>query len=157
MRYLKKIAVLFCMALMLSVAFNSCKDKNGTEDSSTESTSQGGATVSEQEADNYLPTFEEFVSVDSDPSVAKMSALMRLAKWPETVKKGTIEEIVTVAVLIDKKGEPVKIQILQSANSNLNESAITAVMKYDGYTAAKKDGKPVACWLVIPIKFQLKK
>lgn len=132
MIHLKKIAVLFCVVLMMSATGAVCQDEN--ED---------------------LPEFGDFIPTEKIPEVSNVMNLMKLVKYPELAKTAGVEGIVTVGVLIGKDGKPIKTKIISSANSNLNSAAVEAIMAYRGYTPAENEGKPVACWLIVPINFKL--
>jgi protein TonB len=102
-----------------------------------------------------LPSFEDFIPVEKDPAPASLSDLMKLIVYPEIAKRTGIEGIVTVGVLVDANGKAIKTRILHSENTNLNQAAIDAIMKYDAWIPAIQNGSPVACWLTIPINFRL--
>jgi protein TonB len=64
---------------------------------------------------------------------------------------------VVVRVLIDEKGDPLRLELQQSSGfSRLDESAVTAIRaaRFKPYT---EDGKPRSVWVLIPIVFDLEK
>lgn len=112
--------------------------------------------VEVEEKIETMPEPDEFIPVEKEPQVSSLQDLMKLVVYPEVAKRAGIEGLVTVQVLISKTGKPIKAQILASENSNLNQAAIDAAMKYDGYTPAIQNDQPVNCWMILPINFQLR-
>jgi protein TonB len=75
--------------------------------------------------------------------------------YPEIARKAGLEGRLVVRVLIDKDGKPQKAQVVKSTGIEaFEESAIDAVMK-SSYSPAIQNGRPVKCWMTIPIKFSL--
>ena len=112
--------------------------------------------VKVDEAIEEDPAWDEFKPVEKEPDISSMQDLMNLVVYPESAKRVGIEGTVVVTVLITEKGTPKNIRVLSSDNSNLNNAAKSAVMKYRGYKPAIQNGSPTSCWLVIPINFKLK-
>ncbi|MES2765681.1 MAG: energy transducer TonB [Bacteroidota bacterium] len=100
------------------------------------------------------PSPDDFISVEVQPGI-DLAQIQKLAVYPDMAKRANIEGKVTVQVLIDKTGKPVKTQIMQSANTMLNEAAIKAVMSAT-YTPARQNKQPVAVWAAIPVTFKLR-
>lgn len=108
-----------------------------------------------EEVIEKLPDFDDFLAVEKEPTVSNINDLMKLVEYPEMAKRSGIEGTVTIAVLIDKSGKPVKTKILNSENANLNAAAVKGVMAYRGYTPALQNKQPTSCWLTIPVSFKL--
>jgi TonB family protein len=106
-----------------------------------------------EEIPAYTGKFEVF---EENANVSDYGALQKSVVYPENAKRAGIEGKVIIAVYIDKYGKPRKTKILDSPNMLLEEPAITAVMKYTGYTPAIQNKQPVGCWLQIPINFKLR-
>jgi TonB family protein len=65
---------------------------------------------------------------------------------------------VIVSVYIDEDGVPQTTKIIQSSgNSEIDERAEKTLMDFKDYTPAVQNGKPVGCWLVVPIQMELDK
>ena len=77
--------------------------------------------------------------------------------YPELARKASIEGVVYLDILVDKEGKVRDIQVLKGSGTNVGfeESAVQAVKQWT-FSPAIQNGKPVACWLTQPIKFQVK-
>jgi protein TonB len=100
------------------------------------------------------PSPEDFIAVEKEPGI-DLTQIQKLVVYPDMAKRAGIEGRVTVQVLIDKTGKPVKTQILQSANTLLNDAAVKAVMQAT-YVPAIQNKQPVAVWANIPVTFKLR-
>lgn len=93
----------------------------------------------------------DFVAVEKEPQFVNQVKPV----YPEIARKAGIEGRVVLRVLIDKDGKPMKAQILKNPGSDIfDEAAIASVMQ-SSYSPAIQNGKPVKCWLTVPIKFAL--
>lgn len=93
----------------------------------------------------------DFVAVEKEPQFVNQVKPV----YPEIARKAGIEGRVVLRVLIDKDGKPKKAQILKNPGSDIfDEAAIASVMQ-SSYSPAIQNGKPVKCWLTVPIKFTL--
>lgn len=79
----------------------------------------------------------------------------RAPQYPKSAKMYEAEGKVFVAAFIDDQGRVTDARVLQStAPHDLNVSALSAVMDWS-FKPARKDGRPVACEIVVPISFSL--
>ncbi|MDP1994988.1 MAG: energy transducer TonB, partial [Ignavibacteria bacterium] len=62
---------------------------------------------------------------------------------------------VWVKILVSKEGKPKKAVVVKSDAEIFNQSATDAAMKYS-FTPALQNNKPVAVWVVVPFKFELR-
>ncbi|MCS7013272.1 MAG: energy transducer TonB [Chloroherpetonaceae bacterium] len=93
----------------------------------------------------------DFVAVEKEPQFINQVKPV----YPEIARKAGIEGRVVLRVLIDKDGKPQKAQILKNPGTDIfDEAAIASVMQ-SSYSPAIQNGKPVKCWLTVPIKFTL--
>lgn len=106
---------------------------------------------------NYknVPDPEEFIAVEREPGV-DINAISRNVIYPEEAIKEGIEGKVIIKVLVLKDGSIKNPIVEYSDNSKLNQSAIDAIMLLKTITPAEQKGKPVDCWVSIPINFKLK-
>lgn len=77
--------------------------------------------------------------------------------YPEFAKKSGIEGTVTLEVEVFKDGKVGAIDVLKSLMAGpggLDEAAIKAVRQWE-FQPAKSGGKPIACWIKLPITFSL--
>lgn len=100
------------------------------------------------------PSPDETISVNKPPYVDN-SQIMNKLEYPELAKKAGLEGKVVLRVLVRRNGS-VKRYIVEKTDSELfNKSAGDAVMKTQ-FLPALQNGKPVACWLSVPISFKLR-
>ncbi len=100
------------------------------------------------------PSPDETISVNKPP-FAENSLIMSKLQYPELAKKAGLEGKVVLRVLVRRNGS-VKKFIVESSDSEIfNKSAGDAVMKTQ-FLPAIQNGKPVACWLSVPISFKLR-
>lgn len=100
------------------------------------------------------PARDEPIAVDKEPYI-DVSVLNRSVIYPQVAKRAGIEGKVTVRVLVRKDGKPKKNFIVESDSELLNKSAVDAVMQ-GKFLPAIQNGKPLACWITVPIAFKLK-
>jgi TonB family protein len=77
------------------------------------------------------------------------------ADYPDSAMTAKIEGTVTLRVLIDATGRPAEITVLKGLPCGLNERTIETVATWKLEPAKGPDGKPVAVWQNIDVKFQL--
>ena len=100
------------------------------------------------------PSPDETISVNKPPYVDN-SQIMSKLEYPELAKKAGLEGKVVLRVLVRRNGS-VKRYIVEKTDSEIfNKSAGDAVMKTQ-FLPALQNGKPVACWLSVPISFKLR-
>lgn len=91
------------------------------------------------------------------PEVQPTVDLAELRKnivFPELARKVGNGGKVVVKVWINEKGDPEDVVLLKS-ESKLLEAEVLRVVKLPVYTPAINQGKPVGCWIVIPINFTI--
>ncbi len=74
--------------------------------------------------------------------------------YPALAKRLEKEGTVVLRVTIDDQGRPLEIVVLQKAGFGFDEEAVKAV-KDSRFVPAKRDGKPLACRALLPIRFVL--
>lgn len=103
--------------------------------------------------EELLPQHGDFVPVEVEPQVVTKTK----PAYPELARKASIEGIVYLDILVDKEGKVRDIQVLKASGTNVGfEQAAVEAVKQWTFTPAIQNGKPVACWLTQPIKFQVK-
>ncbi|MGB9934427.1 energy transducer TonB [Thermodesulfovibrio yellowstonii] len=75
--------------------------------------------------------------------------------YPQIARRLGKEGKVTLRLTLNEKGELMHIEIIEGAPYGFTESAIEAVKK-SKFSPAIKDGKPVACRAILPVRFILK-
>jgi len=100
--------------------------------------------------ENY-PTPTDFVPCEKFPEIVVRATPV----YPELAIRANLEGKVWVNILVDKQGK-VKNAIIAKSNQEIfNEAALKAAMQYS-FTPALQNNKPVAVWVVIPFKFELR-
>lgn len=74
--------------------------------------------------------------------------------YPALAKRLEKEGTVLLRVTIDEQGRPLEIVVLKKAGFGFDEEAVKAV-KDSSFVPAKRDGKPLACRALLPIRFVL--
>ncbi len=74
-------------------------------------------------------------------------------EYPDMAKRAGIEGTVTLKVLVNKTGVVDSVEVIDGP-SVFRESAVEAG-KATKFTPAKFNDRPVACWVIMPFKFQL--
>lgn len=94
------------------------------------------------------------VSEIDQPPTVDMEELASRIIYPEDARKAGLEGQVIIRVLLDEEGNPVEFRIDNSDADIFVDPAINAVtsMKFE---PARKQGRPVECWISVPIKFKL--
>jgi TonB family protein len=100
------------------------------------------------------PSPDETISVNKPP-YADNSLIMSKLQYPELAKKAGLEGKVVLRVLVRRNGNVKKFIVENSDSDIFNKSAGDAVMKTQ-FLPAIQNGKPVACWLSVPISFKLR-
>ena len=96
------------------------------------------------------PVDAEF-GVGNGPRFAHKS----LPKYPRLARQLGKEATVVLRVTIDESGRPIAVEAVKTAGSGFDEEAIRAV-KESLFHPAKREGKPVLCRAVLPIRFELR-
>lgn len=97
-----------------------------------------------------LPMQGEFVYVEELPEVTSKVQ----PYYPPDRIKADVEGVVIVQALISKGGEVTKTAVMKSI-AGLDEHAVRAVEQWK-FKPARSNGKPVAVWVAIPVRFRLK-
>jgi TonB family protein len=75
-------------------------------------------------------------------------------EYTELARKDKVEGVVVVCLVVDEKGVPQHVQLARGIGDGLDEKAVDAVKRYR-FKPASENGKPVAVWLNVEVKFQL--
>ena len=78
-----------------------------------------------------------------------------LPKYPRMARMMGKEGVVVLRVTIDEHGRAVEVEILNKAGCGFDEEAVQAV-RQSVFTPARRDGRPVACKALLPIRFVLR-
>lgn len=101
------------------------------------------------------PSLNQYGVEERDPKV-DLEKLSKFVVYPEEARRAGIQGKVIVRVLLEKSGKLRKYFIESSDNDLLNQAALDAIKNYGQLEPAIVRGKPIICWLSIPITFRLK-
>lgn len=91
----------------------------------------------------------KFVRIDQPPR-----ALTTVQPgYPEIARESSVEGTVVIQALVGKDGRVEDTRVAQSIPV-FEDSAVAAVRKWT-FEPAKANGKPVAVWVAVPVKFTL--
>ena len=74
--------------------------------------------------------------------------------YPEICREQAIEGTVLVEILVDRKGQIRKHEILESPNDELSQAVVNAIPTLE-FMPAIKNGKNVSSKVLIPVNFKL--
>jgi len=78
-----------------------------------------------------------------------------MPQYPRVARQLGKEAVVVLRVTIDESGRPIAVEAVKKAGAGFDEEAIKAV-KESLFHPAKRDGHPVICRAILPIRFELK-
>jgi TonB family protein len=95
----------------------------------------------------------EAVAITDDITPPRLSEVANPDYTAEARKK-RIEGSVTVAIVVDKKGDVANAKVVKGLGYGLDENAIIAVKEWK-YKPAEKDGEPIAVKMEVTVDFFL--
>lgn len=78
-----------------------------------------------------------------------------LPRYPRLARQLGKEGTVVLRVTIDEGGRPIAVEAVKTAGAGFDEEAIKAV-KESLFHPAKREGRPVICRAILPIRFELR-
>lgn len=104
-----------------------------------------------------IPDAEEDIPIKFEElsQIPEIKSVGYKIKYPTLARKAGIEGTVFVKTLIDKEGNVLKTELFKSIGAGRDEEALEYV-KLLKFKPGTQQDKPVAVWMVIPIKFILK-
>ena len=78
-----------------------------------------------------------------------------IPSYPALAKRMDKEGSVLLRVTIDERGKPVDVEVVNKAGFGFDEEAVKAV-KNSTFVPAKREGRPLICKALLPIRFVLK-
>ncbi len=99
---------------------------------------------------------ETFVPFDEEPTpVGGFTAVHENLQYPEIARRAGIEGAVLVYARIDENGDVADTKIMKSLGDNGCDEAAAEAIKKTKWNPAKQNGKPVAVWVTVPVRFKL--
>lgn len=105
--------------------------------------------LEEEEIPEFLPL------ADQPKIVGGLEALQKLVEYPIIARKAGIQGLVTISVLVDKKGNPIEFIILKSLGKNGCDEAAIEAIKQIKFTPGRQRGRSIKCWVNIPVRYVL--
>lgn len=96
------------------------------------------------------PVDAEFGAADGPRFVHR-----KMPQYPRLARQLGKEGIVVLRVTIDEGGRPIAVETIKSAGCGFDEEAMKAVQE-SLFHPAKREGKPVICRAILPIRFELR-
>lgn len=96
-----------------------------------------------------LPAFGEYLYVEELPEALERPA----PAYPDEARRAGIEGTVTVQALVDREGVVRDARVVRGIPP-LDEAALRAVRQWR-FRPAKSNGRPIAVWVAVPIRFSL--
>lgn len=111
-------------------------------------------------ADSVKDEEEVFMSTEQPPVYpGGMEAMMKYLNdsivYPAKAKRKGISDIVMLRLLIDRTGKIAGIDVENSVDKALIKEAVRVVSKMPNWKPAKQDGKNVAVYFSLPVRFAL--
>ena len=111
-------------------------------------------------ADSVKDGEEVFITADEPPVFpGGVEAMMKYLKdnivYPAKAKRKGISDIVMLRLLIDRTGKIAGIDVENSVDKALIKEAVRVVSKMPNWQPAKQDGKNVAVYFSLPVRFAL--
>jgi TonB family protein len=76
-------------------------------------------------------------------------------KYPESLRAQKITGKVYVRFAVSAEGKTEQVSILKGVHPALDAEAYRVVSSLKGWTPAKREGKPVSVWYMVPVEFSL--
>ena len=121
---MKRILLVASTALLLAAAAPWCAAQNAAQNA----------------AQSKAQAINQAVAITDDITPPRLSEVAT-PDYTAEAKKKKIEGTVTLAIVIDKKGDVVDAKVLNGLGYGLDENAIVAVKEWK-YKPAEKDGQP---------------
>ncbi|MEL6133224.1 MAG: energy transducer TonB [Bacteroidota bacterium] len=103
-------------------------------------------------AEDSIPDFEAFVWMDREPQVLNWNEVVSEIVFPEILWDAGLSGKTVFRVLIGKKGEYVRHEVLYQVHPILTKTIEPHINQLK-FSPAMKEGQPVSFWLNIPFQF----
>jgi len=142
------IALTFCAAALAWSLAGAAQAGEEPADNGGNRSAQATATATQEAPEDTT----DFKIVDEIPKVVKRVP----PKYPKAASKRGEQGMVFVRALVKKDGTPIQVAVAsgKGVSPELDRAAVEAVSQWT-FEPAKSKGKPVAVWIVIPVKFRL--
>jgi protein TonB len=129
--------------------------EDGEAPERTDATTAPDSMGEEDEAGTLAAPLEVFELSGNEPRVAGgMGSLYMQVNYPMAAREQGIEGRVVLTFIVDERGTPHEIEVMQSAHPMLDSAAVRAVRRTT-FVPGRDDGEPVSVRMRLPIRFQL--
>lgn len=104
-------------------------------------------------AQNKAQVVEQAIALTSEITPPQLIEVASPDYTPEA-RKNKIEGSVTIAIVVDKKGDVIDAKVVKGLGYGLDENALVAVKVWK-YRPAEKNGEPVAVKMEVTVDFYL--
>jgi TonB family protein len=140
---MQRILFVLLTAMLMTGAAPRCAALDGATQSANQGADQSKAKAVDQA-----------VAITDDITPPRLSEVVS-ADYTAEAKKKKIQGAVTIAIVIDKKGDVIDAKVVKGLGYGLDENAILAVREWK-YKPAEKDGEPVAVKMEVTVDFFLR-
>ncbi len=126
---------------------SSTMDNTGGSKQNTTGSGQDQGTVDNDD-------FDQFTEMPEVDPVVNMRDLQAHLRFPDRMQRMGIEGEVHVCVLVGENGAIEKSKVLSSTDESFSQAALNALAQIHAQPATT-GGKPMRCWVTIPIVFRL--
>lgn len=124
-------------------------------DYSSHSVETSQKTASDKVTSNFKTEKDGVINAEFGTAHGPKFIHREIPVYPQIARRLGKEGKVTLRLTVNEKGELIHIEIIEGAPYGFTESAIEAVKK-SKFSPAIRNGKPVACRAILPVKFILK-
>lgn len=86
-----------------------------------------------------------------------IDSLQACVKYPEILLRTNVEESFLLTVLISNEGKVVAVRYDNNTSLLFLQNAVGCLADMKGIRPGMSDGKPITCWVTMPITFRIKK
>ena len=108
-----------------------------------------------KDTDSIVYTVVEQVPVYPGGEAALLRDVSSNLKFPPEAAKQELQGTVVLRFVIKVDGTIGKIQVMRGLSKECDQAAFDVVRKLKRFTPGKTNGRPVAAWFMLPIRFVL--
>lgn len=118
------------------------------------------ADATSRPVENTVPDDEVYTVVEQPPSfpggeAALLKYISDHLRYPQTAMDEDIQGVVTVRFAVRANGSVGEVHIVQGLDPACDAEAVRVVKSLPRFNPGRQQGRPVAVWFTLPIRFQL--
>lgn len=130
------------------------KDQEGSTDNLFTGVEEGTGDMPAEVTEEKEPDPDAFIAAEKLPGPVNLAELKKAVGYPAQAQEAQIQGSVVLKVLVDKEGNYQKHLVVRSPHPVLTK-AVEAKINMLKFTPAIQGGKPIRCWVIVPVKFSL--